>query len=180
MGDQVLERIDRAEAVLRALALDLAALPQADREGLDAIAQRLPASGTRKAHAIVADLTTWTGPNGERVLAGRNAKSNRKLTFQVSRGSDWWLHLRERPGSHVVIPTARDQAPDLSLLLAAAQIVLVSAKVQPGVSMDVQYTRVKDVRPVPGEVALVRVSNEKVLHVTREPAVLVGWTASHD
>jgi hypothetical protein len=42
----------------------------------------------------------------------------------------------------------------------------------------VQYTRVKDVRPVPGEVALVRVANEKVLHVTRDPAALVGWTSA--
>ncbi len=177
-GDQVLERMETNEALLARLADALERVPDADREALLRIRQLLPAVSSPRRKIAVTDAIAWTGPEGERVLVGRNAKSNRRLTFQVARGSDWWLHLRERPGAHVVLPMKRDASPDLDLLLAAAQIVLVHAKLATGASADVQYTRVKDVRPVPGEVALVRVSNEKVLHVTRDPAALVGWTSA--
>ncbi len=178
VGDRVLDRMEANEALLAELADALERIPTGDRGELDGIARLLPSSPTPRRHAATPDVLTWHGPKGERVLVGRNAKSNRKLTFQVAKGSDWWLHLRERPGSHVVIPLPRDASPDLDLLLAAAQIVLVQAKLPIGSSADVQYTRVKDVRPVPGEIAMVRVANEKVLLVTRDPSALVGWSSA--
>jgi len=178
VGDRVLERMEANESLLVRLAGALKHVADADREALDAIRQLLPAAASPRRKIAVTDVIAWTGPVGERVLVGRNAKSNRRLTFQMARGSDWWLHLRERPGAHVVLPMGRDASPNLDLLLAAAQIVLVHAKLAEGASADVQYTRVKDVRPVPGEVALVRVANEKVLHVTRDPAALIGWTSA--
>lgn len=178
VGDQVLERMEANDALLARLSDALASIPEADRQALDAIAALLPARPTPRRHVHAPDVTVWSGPRGERVLVGRNAKSNRKLTFQIAKGSDWWLHLRERPGAHVVLPLPGGASPDLDLLLAAAQIVLVQAKVPAGGSADVQYTRVKDVRPVPGETALVRVANERVLHVTRDPSVLVGWSSA--
>ena len=179
VGDQVHVRLDTAESQLERLATALDTVADADARGLDAIEALLPpARRERRSGEKASDITTWTGPAGQRVLVGRNAKANRRLTFQMAKGHDWWLHLRERPGPHVVIPTPRDRPPDLSLLLAAAQIVLVSSKVPPGASADVQYARVKDVRPIPGEVARVRIAQEKVLHVTREPAELSGWSSS--
>jgi len=178
VGDQVLERMEANDSLLTKLADALEAVSDADRAELDAIRRLLPAAPSPRRKHSAPDVLTWTGPSGERVLVGRSAKSNRKLTFQIARGSDWWFHLRERPGAHVVLPLPRDASPDLGLLLAAAQIVLVQAKIPVGSSADVQYTRVKDVRPVPGEIALVRVANEKVLHVTRDPAALVGWSSS--
>jgi predicted ribosome quality control (RQC) complex YloA/Tae2 family protein len=177
VGDRVLERIDATERELVALRERLSEVATADPGRLETL---LPAQANRSAgHAAPhGDVTTWTSPTGARVLIGKNAKGNRRLTFQMSRGHDWWLHLREKPGAHVVIPCPKDHAPALDHLLAAAQIALIAAKVPVGVSQDVQYTRVKDVRSIPGELARVRLANEKVLHVTRDPASLVGWTAS--
>ena len=85
------------------------------------------------------------------------------------------MHLRGKAGAHVVLPMARGQTPSLPLLLAAAQIVLVHAKVPEGESADVQYARVRDVRAIPGEVAKVRIADERVLRVTRDPSELAGW-----
>lgn len=179
VGDQVLERLDQSEALLARLGEALASIDTADADALDRIEGLLPpARRERRAGEQAQDILVWTGPTGQRVLVGRNAKANRRLTFQMAKGHDWWLHLRERPGSHVVVPTPRDQSPDLDLLLAAAQIVLVASKVPVGASADVQYARVKDVRPIPGEVARVRIASEKVLHVTREPSTLAGWSSS--
>ena len=63
---------------------------------------------------------------------GRNEKSNRKLTFQKARGRDFWMHLRDLPGAHLIIPMRGDSTPDRDLLLAAAQIALLEGKLEPG------------------------------------------------
>lgn len=179
VGDRVLERMEETEARIRALRDAAARVPGADPNALAAIERLLPPE-PRRAGAPDARLpwSTWTGPHGEQVLVGRNEAGNRRLTFQRARGDDFWMHVRGRPGSHVVIPASRDRPPPLDLLLAAAQIALVAAKVPAGAAADVQYTRVRDVRSIPGEVGRVRLTNEKVLYVTRDPSALVGWV--HD
>jgi len=176
VGDRVLERMEDAEGQLVELAAALEQLPEADDDTMDAIAELLPAQRRGRRPTGSTDIAEWTDDTGQRVLVGRNARGNRRLTFQLSKGHDVWLHLRDKPGPHVVIPTDRGHTPDLSLLLAAAQIVLVASKVSAGASADVQYAKVKDVRPIPGELARVRIAREKVLHVTRDPAELVGWS----
>ena len=120
-------------------------------------------------------MTTWTGPRGEEVLVGRDAKANRRLTFQIAKGADYWMHVRGAPGAHLILPMRRGQTPPLELLLAAGQIAAVHAGIPVGAKVDVQYTRVRDIRSIPGTEAEVRVHNEKVLHITRDPADLAGW-----
>lgn len=179
VGEHVLERMEETEARIRALRDAAARVPSADDAALTAIERLLPPEPRRAgAPDARAPWTTWTGPGGEQVLVGRNEAGNRRLTFQRARGDDFWMHVRGRPGSHVVIPAPRDRPPPLDLLLAAAQITLIAAKVPVGTAVDVQYTRVRDVRSIPGEVGRVRLASEKVLHVAREPGALVGWV--HD
>ena len=176
VGDRVLLRIDSVEAELADLRRHLVDLPEAELPTLRQLESRLPAAPTGpRSSETVLPWWTWLGPQGERVLVGRNERGNRKLTFQVARGSDWWMHLRGRPGAHVVLPMKREQTPGLPLLLAAAQIALVHGKVTEGTAVDVQYARIRDVRAIPGEIAKVRVADERVLRVTRDAAELVGW-----
>jgi predicted ribosome quality control (RQC) complex YloA/Tae2 family protein len=111
---------------------------------------------------------------------GRNARGNRILTFQVAKGHDWWMHLRDRPGAHLVIPTPKGQSPPLELLLAAAQIALTVAQFEIGEAAEVQYTRIRDVRAIAGEDGLVTVRAERVLRVVRDPAALAGWMPIDD
>ena len=178
MGDRVIERLDETQTRLDMLSNALASVEEAN----DAELRRLGALAPPARHrASGADgrppFVTWTGPRGELIRVGRDARSNRRLTFSASRGTDWWLHLRERPGAHIVIRAKSGQPPDLGTLLAAANIALIAAKLPVGTSADVQYTRIKDVRSIPGDPGgRVRLGNEKVLRVTRDPSALVGWT----
>lgn len=180
VADRVLERLDQIEREQLAYRASLTALPTLDLDSLGELERQLPRLDAvrRRADAPAAPYTTWVGPNGWRVLVGRNAGSNRKLTFQTAKGYDWWMHLRERPGAHLVLPTPKDQSPPLAHLLAAAQIALHTARVEPHEVMDLQYTRVRDVRSVPGSPGLVTLSNERVLRVARDPAALVGWVTT--
>ena len=44
---------------------------------------------------------------GAAILVGRGADRNDELTFKVARGNDLWLHTRDVPGAHVVVPLER-------------------------------------------------------------------------
>lgn len=176
-GDQVLERMEAADQRVLALEGALEEVADADREALTRLRALVPARRGGAPDDAPRPFITWTGPAGQVVLVGRNAKANRKLTFQTARGTDWWMHLRGVPGAHVVLRMNRDQTPSLPLLLAGAQIALVHGRIPEGSSADVQYTRVRDVRSIPGEAeGRVRLASEKVLHVARDRQVLSGWT----
>ncbi len=178
VGDRVLERIIEVETEIARIARALRDLPSLDLEALRALEASLPAPVHSAGVSANQPWSTWLGPGGERVLVGRNERGNRRLTFQVARGNDWWMHVRSKPGSHLILPMQRDRTPPLAHLLAAAQIALVHARVPEGSAADVQYARVRDVRSIPGEVSKVRVADERVLRVTREAAELVGWARS--
>lgn len=178
VGELVLIRLDAVEAELREQSALLDRIAALDVDALADIAARLPKAQERPASEATEAVpyTTWIGPEGQRVLVGRNDVGNRKLTFQIAKGSDWWMHVRERPGAHLVIPVAKGQSPPLPLLLAAAQIAAHHAKLAPTESAEVQYTRVRDVRPIRGDAGRVTLANEKVLRVVRDPAALAGWS----
>jgi predicted ribosome quality control (RQC) complex YloA/Tae2 family protein len=180
VGDRVLLHLDEVEKRVAALQDALARLPAVEDAGLADLERLVPPERARRTPEGGPDRpwTTWTGPRGERVLVGRNEKGNRRLSFQVARGSDYWMHVRERPGAHLIIVMDGRDSPPLDLLLAAAQICLIAAKVPEGSAADVQYTRCRNIRAIPGEGARVIVHDEKVLRVTREPAALAAW--SHD
>jgi len=177
VADRVLERLDDVSAVVSKLAESLSIVEDAPLAELRRLRKQAPSQGRRATPQARRPWVTWTGPRDERVLVGRDARGNRQLTFQKARGHDFWLHLRGRPGAHVLLPLSKHQSPPLPLLLTAAQIALVHAKISEGAHADVQYTRARHVRSIPGAPdGRVLVTEEKVLHVVRDPSVLVGWS----
>jgi predicted ribosome quality control (RQC) complex YloA/Tae2 family protein len=176
VGDRILDQLVEAEERLGRLRTAIAEVEDADAEALPALESLVPRTPTRTSDRESEPWDRWTGPDGSVVLVGRNARSNRILTFQKARGRDFWMHIRERPGAHVVIPLREGKTPPRELLLAAAQIVLAKSKVLDGDAAEVQYTRVKNVKSIPGDPGgKVIVHEEKVLHVRRDAAALVGW-----
>lgn len=117
----------------------------------------------------------WKGPKGQRIFVGKNSLGNHSLTFRKAKGRDLWMHLRERPGSHVIIPLKRGQNVPLELLLVGAELVLRAAAITSG-THDVQYTKVSNLKAIKGGApGAVIVTQEKVLHVTRQSDLLAAW-----
>lgn len=177
VGERSLERLievqDRATR-LRALLATVEEAPPP--HALDELERLVPREGQATEDERSLPWSIWTGPGGARALVGRNAAGNRKLTFQQARGNDWWMHLRDRAGPHLILQIPGGASPSLETLLAAAQIVLVASRVDVGERADVQYTRVKNVKAIPGEPGgRVIVHEERVLHVVRDPAALGTW-----
>lgn len=176
-ADQVLERLDTQEQALATHRETLSALESLTLTELRDLEKSLPKQ--QRAPRVVdvrSDWDLWHGPAGMRLRVGRNERANRALCFSSSRGRDWWLHLRDRPGAHVVLSLAGTESPPLDALLAGAELVLTAARIPEGTAADVQYTQIRHLRPIPGETGgRVRVAKEKVLRAIREPANLQLW-----
>lgn len=93
----------------------------------------------------------FTSKAGERILVGRGGADNHALTFRVARGNDLWLHVRDAPGAHVVVPLpGRGRTPHPETLLDAAALALHHSDLRGEAIGDVTLTERKHVRAVPG------------------------------
>jgi predicted ribosome quality control (RQC) complex YloA/Tae2 family protein len=111
---------------------------------------------------------TFVSKDGIEMLVGRTASDNDELTFQVANGNDFWFHVRDYPGSHVVI-RAREQLPEETLLDAATLAVHFSRADAAG-KRDVSWTRRKFVSKARGAPAgQVLLSAHKTIHLRVEP-----------
>jgi len=147
--------------------LDLAAL-EVLRAQLDARLRRLGGGPVPRAQAPGKAAAppperlpyrTFTSQAGETILVGRGGADNHALTFRVARGNDVWLHARDSPGAHVVVPQpTRGRAPQRETLLDAAALALHHSDLRGEPVGDVTCVARKHVRAIrgaaPGRVSL--------------------------
>lgn len=72
---------------------------------------------------------------GVPILVGKGADKNDRLTFEVARGNDLWLHTRDVPGAHVVVPLA-GRPIDEATLLDAAMLAVWFSPARPVASLE--------------------------------------------
>ena len=97
--------------------------------------------------------------DGFEILIGRNSRENDTLTFQVASPEDFWMHVADYTGSHVVVrnPAKAKTLPD-NVLTKAAQLAAYFSQARNSPKVEVHYTRRKYVskprRAKPGLVKL--------------------------
>ena len=86
--------------------------------------------------------------DGWEVLVGKRAADNDELTFRVAEPRDFWLHVADYSGSHVVIRNPDDlDAPPREVLERAAQLAAFYSKAQNARGkVEVHVCRAADVR----------------------------------
>ncbi|HWE29249.1 MAG TPA: NFACT RNA binding domain-containing protein, partial [Polyangia bacterium] len=85
---------------------------------------------------------------GAAILVGRGADRNDELTFKVARGNDLWLHARDYPGAHVIVPLS-GKPVDGDTLLDAATLAAHHSNARGEAQVDVVYVARKLVRKPP-------------------------------
>ncbi len=83
------------------------------------------------------------------ILVGRNNFQNESL-LRKARKDDWWLHVKNVPGSHVIISTEGKDVPDMTLLEAAGIAVWYSGAGRLAGPAEVDYCRVRHVKKPAG------------------------------
>lgn len=102
--------------------------------------------------------------NGTTVLVGKNNLQNDRLSFKIANKNDIWLHVKDIPGSHVII---RDSDPDEQTLLEAAQLAAYFSKGRNSDNVPVDYLPAKRLhKPNGAKPGFVTFTGHKTLYVT--------------
>ena len=108
----------------------------------------------------------FTSRDGLDILVARNNQQNHELTFTISRGNDYWMHLLGWPGPHVIIRKPKGAGVPRQTLLDAAHLAIYYSKIRGTDYAEVVYTQRKYVKPIKGAgPGRVRYSNEQSLAV---------------
>ena len=88
---------------------------------------------------------------------------NDKITFKISHKSDTWFHVKDYPGTHLVIQNKGEKLTDEDIRYAAmltAKLSGINAK------CSVDYTEIKNVKKIKGpNPGLVTYTNQKTITV---------------
>ena len=115
---------------------------------------------------------SFTTPDGMTILVGKNNTQNDALTFRTAAPTDLWLHVRDIPGSHVILRTDGG-TPSEETLHLAAQIATHFSKARGSSTVPVDYTAIRFVKKPSGSVpGFVRFTHEKTLFVTEDEETL--------
>ncbi len=170
-------------ARIRELEEDLDYLDQLDtdltiaenRPEIDAVYDALLEAGWIKKEARHSSASMVSKPRrfdieGFPVFVGRNARQNDQVTFDRASPHDLWLHVRGRPGAHVIIKSERRQVPREVIREAAALAAYYSsARESSEAPVDVTERRFVS-RARGGRPGLVTYRNEKTLMVRPQRA----------
>lgn len=172
------EQIEQAKAELEYIRTVQDSLSRAETEkDLGEIRGELYQSG----YASKMKNYTWKKPaaptllrfvteDGRQVLCGKNNTANDYLTTKVAERSDWWFHVKNQPGSHVVMSCDGEQdEPTDRDFTQAAMIAAYYSKASDGVMVPVDYTRVRYVKkPSGSKPGFVTYSTNWTAYVTPE------------
>ncbi len=86
---------------------------------------------------------------GYRVLCGRNNVQNDQLTMKTAEKGDYWFHVKNEAGSHVILFCDGEEPPELDMT-EAAEIAAHNSKSRGGQNIAVDYTRAKNVKKPSG------------------------------
>lgn len=96
-------------------------------------------------------IAKYRTTDGHLVYCGRNNIANDYLTTKLADRGDWWFHVKNQPGSHVVLLTNDgEDEPSESAFTDAAEIAAYNSKAKGGVMVPVDYTKVAKVKKPAG------------------------------
>lgn len=102
--------------------------------------------------------------DGTLVMVGKNNLQNDRLSFKIANKNEIWLHVKDIPGSHVVI---RSTDPSEQTILEAAQLAAYFSKGRDSDNVPVDYLPVKRLhKPNGAKPGFVIFRGQKTLYVT--------------
>lgn len=124
---------------------------------------------SRKKKITVSKPEEFTASDGTTILVGKNNLQNDRLTFKIANKDDIWLHVKDIPGSHVVI---RNSDPSEQTLLEAAKLAAYYSKGRQSANVAVDYVPIKRVKkPNGSKPGFVIFEGQSTVYVTPDESV---------
>ena len=125
--------------------------------------KRTKTAQKRKSAAVIEEHIS---PEGYRILVGHNNIQNDYITTRVAEKSDVWFHVKNIPGSHVVVKCGGRDLSEQTVMLAA-RLAAQNSKAQNSSNVPVDYTPVKYVKkPAGAKAGMVIYTTNKTVYVT--------------
>lgn len=119
-------------------------------------------------HQAVKPLTFVTS-GGYRLLCGKNNVQNEHITFKIAEKNDWWFHVKNAPGSHVVMLCGGEE-PSERDFTEAAMIAAFHSSLSEAKNIAVDYTKVRNLKkPIGAKPGLVIYHTNYSAYVTPDP-----------
>jgi predicted ribosome quality control (RQC) complex YloA/Tae2 family protein len=120
----------------------------------------------------ISGVASFVSSDGLEILLGKSGQGNDAIVGKLSRTDDWWLHVHQMPGSHVLIRAGKGDVPDQTLLEAAMLAVYYSSA-RDSLNVPVVYTQSKFVRKIPQSYpGHVNYRQERTVFITPENALI--------
>ena len=84
---------------------------------------------------------------GFQIFVGRNNKENEEISFSKGQPNDIWMHVKDIPGSHVLILRNNQELPE-DVLIYAANLACEYSKAKKGDKVTVDYCERKFVKKI--------------------------------
>lgn len=84
---------------------------------------------------------------GFQIFVGRNNKENEEISFSKGQPNDIWMHIKDIPGSHVLILRNNQEIPN-DVLIHAANLACEYSKAKKGDKVTVDYCERKFVKKI--------------------------------
>lgn len=128
----------------------LASLEYVDIEDVDGIVDELIDSGYIKKKRKNAPKKRkkkigedFKSTNGVEITVGKNNLENDQLTMKLAQKNHYWFHVKDIPGSHVILKTSD---PDEQSITEAATIAAYYSKARDSSKVPVDYVQIKHIR----------------------------------
>ncbi len=110
------------------------------------------------------------------IFVGKNNRQNDALTLQTARSDNLWLHVKNMPGSHVIVDFSGE--PPESTLREAAMLAAYFSQAKTSSNVPVDYTLRKNVKkPSGARPGMVIYTTNRTLYVTPEPSRILALRA---
>ncbi len=147
------------------------------------IRSELESAGYVKAHFNHKNKGTKNAPSrqimkikkdGYEIMIGKNNLQNDYLTLKIAKLTDTWLHVKDIPGSHVIIrPPKAGQTIPKAVMDLAANFAAYFSKGRNSSLVAVDYTLRKYVRkPNGAKPGMVIYDNQKTIYITPDEDVV--------
>lgn len=85
--------------------------------------------------------------NSSDIYVGKNSKQNDYITLKLANKDDLWFHIKDLPGSHVILRNDNIDEDDIKI---AAYLAAINSSVSRGNKVDIDYTQKKNVNKAKG------------------------------
>lgn len=124
-----------------------------DENDIDEIRDELSTSGylknikgKTKNKIIKSNPYNYITSNGISIFVGKNNIQNENLTFKISKKDFTWFHVKNIPGSHVILA---HNNPNDKLIELCGKLAAFYSKASSSSNVPVDYTKIKNIKKMP-------------------------------